>query len=122
MAISLAALTDSAPTDHVRAAHRYNRESSRALIAADDGIAVEHVAGHLDVEVVLVGPEPGRVVILFGLVDHVGGNRNRLVLGVGPGLDPDRAAVAVAPLQGGLARAEHAGCRGAAAGIDGHPA
>src|SRR5947208_3843632 len=41
-------------TDHVRAAHGDDRESPGTFVTANDVVAVQHVAGHLDVQVVLV--------------------------------------------------------------------
>src|SRR5438552_8725667 len=108
--------------DDIGATHGDDGESSASRVTTDDVIALQHVAGDLDVEVVLVSPEPRWIAVCFWLTDHVGGNCDRLVLRIGPSLDPNSATVTSAELQRCTAGAEHIRCRSAATCVDGDPA
>ncbi len=81
-------------------------------------VGIEHVADDLDVEIVLIGPEPRRIAVFAVCPGDIAGDADRLVLRIGPGLDADGAVVAFAPLQRHVAGAEHIGRRRPPVSVD----
>jgi len=60
----LAVLTDRAPV--ISQPRMAMTEIFRGRVAADDVVGIQHVTGNLDVEIVLVSPEPWRSTYSFG--------------------------------------------------------
>src|ERR1700759_4249933 len=85
-------------------------------------VSFAHIARNLNIQVILIGPEPRRVVVLPGVADHVAGDGNCLVLRVSPRFHADSTAMAAAPLQRGVACAKYVCHRGSAASVDGNAA